>query len=89
MNETQVIPESWTQFLSVDYPLESPFDFVDISPIEVFDNWLFYTSPYDTFDIEHDGTDDGVVDAMEETFGVVLKMRPDLGPLIWEIVEGL
>lgn len=88
-----------TDFVEVDYvpcepysfsPTKEVLSFLYIRSVEV-DYDIYSPNAYDDIELSkpHNGTEEGVINAVKEEFGVTLKPRPDLGVVIFEIVDGV
>lgn len=79
-----------SEFIEIDYPLDEPYDYVEIRPVEIDHGHIFIdVVEGDLYDLNHEGTDESVIAAIHEVFGVTVKMRPDLGMIVAEVVSGV
>lgn len=86
----------WTEstFVEIDFPvvgLNPPqyLCYIDVRQAYTDSGWIYTPDEFDEFYLGHDGTEAGVIKAIKAEFGVTLKLRPDLGVVIFEIVDGV
>jgi len=83
-----------TDFVEIDYPTREHNPPKYLCFLDVRQAWVEFeevTTPddFDEFYLNHDGTTLGVVKAVKKEFGVTLKPRPDLGTIVFEIMDGV